>query len=153
MVTLGPLTAPERPGVVPALRAMCPARQVKGNLFTSAPAQVYTIFHLRHHFVSDLHQNMPALNFVAWKTGETPPFFKASYRFIFFIAILNQGCLPGVSPFSLSLLIPRWKSTSRQALPSLVSPCSLLHCCMESSMGRKELGKSKVKPHWPFNCI
>lgn len=102
MVTLRPLTAPERPGVVPALRAMCPARQVKGNLFTSAPARVYTIFHLRHHFVSDLHQKVPALNFVASKTGETPPCFKASFRFIFFIAILNQGCLPGVSPFSLS---------------------------------------------------
>lgn len=148
MVTLGPLTAPERPGVVPALRAMCPAKQVKANLshlyFSLCPSSHH--FLLRHHFFSDLHQNTPALNFAAWKTGETSPCFKPSHRLVFFTPVLNQCCLPGVPPFSLSppytTLIKHFQTGSPL---TCISPLSstLLHGAKHGQKGWAGWGQSK----------
>lgn len=49
VVTLGPLSAPQSPGVVPALRAVCPAGQVKADLSHF----YFSICSCSHHFLPE----------------------------------------------------------------------------------------------------
>lgn len=57
--------------------------------------------------VSDLHQNTPALDFVALKKDEISPRFKPSYRLMFFLPPLSVITIcVGYLPFHCLLLIP-----------------------------------------------
>lgn len=165
MVTLGPLTAPESPGVVPALRATCPAEQVKADLshlyFSIYSSKtIHTIFYLRHHFVSDQLLNMPAPNFVAWKTRETSPCFKPCYRLGFFTTILNKCCLPRESPSHCSSPLYH----TGKALPDrLFSHLFFLHCSLlpvlsctaawnQACTEKQSWMSPKQTLIWAFNC-
>lgn len=115
-----------------SLRAMCPEKLLKGNLshlgFSTCP--------IPHHF-------LPEAPFCFWillpeRQGKCLPASKQVKDSYFLLPFSVSAVCLGYLPSHCPLLTPHWTNTSRQVLPSLVSPCSLLHCYMEPSMGRKE---------------
>lgn len=133
MVTLGPLTAPESPGVLPALRAMCPAKQVKADLsrfyFSICSSKIkFTPFHTWGTilFLICPWTCLPRI-LLPEKTRQTSPCFKPCYRLVFFTTILNQSCLPGESPSHCS---PPYTTLTKHFQTGSSLICSLLHCSL-----------------------